>query len=257
VFAQLNQRCIEKYHFGRSTERDTGHIRDNQVHVSADSNVSKLFGTAPGSRAIVVGGGPTLLDQLEWIKTEQQVGAIVSTVSTALSLLLKHHIKPDFTVVLDPEPRMIGHLKGVTEEQTRDLTLVYHPVVLPEFIAHWKGPRYFFADNSEIFASGTVTHAAADVAVKAGATHVTLVGCDFCYPGQKSHIPGVIDYEDVKLRPTLLETIDGNGEPVYTDFNLAQYHRHIEDYIAQSGSGAKWFKRGKGGVTVRGAEWLT
>ncbi len=257
VFAHTNQRCINEFHFGRNVERDKGHIRDNHVHVSADKHVKTLFQTLPGRRAVVVGGGPTLLGELEWLKQEQRAGAVVVTVSTALSLLLKHDIKPDYTVVVDTEPRMIGHLDGVTSEQTEQLSLVYHPTVFPPFIAHWKGPRYFFADNSEVFCSGTVSHASADLAVKLGCTQVTLLGCDFCYPNQQSNIPDTIDYREIPMRPTLLEAVDGNGNTVYTDFNLAQYHRHMEDYIAQTGKHAKWYKRGKGGVTVRGAEWTS
>ncbi len=257
VFAHANQRCIETFHFQRNVERNKVHINDNQVHVKVDKHISALFDTRKGSSSIVVGGGPTLSGELEWLKAHQQAGDIVIAVSTALALLLKHDIKPDYAVIVDTEPRMIGHLDGVTSEQTKDIGLLYHPTVIPEFIAHWQGKRYFFADNNEIFCSGTVAHTAAALAVKLGCKEITLLGCDFCYPGQESNIPDTIDYRVIPMRPTLLETTDGYGNTVYTDFNLAQYHRHMEDFIAQTGKGAKWFKRGKGGVTVRGAEWIS
>ncbi len=257
VFAHANQRCIETFHFQRNVERNKVHISDNQKHVKVDKHISALFDTRKGSSSIVVGGGPTLSGELEWLKARQEAGDTIIAVSTALALLLKHDIKPDYTVIVDTEPRMLGHLDGVTSEQTRDIALLYHPTVIPEFIAHWHGKRYIFADNNEIFCSGTVAHTAAALAIKLGCSEVTLLGCDFCYPGQESNIPDTIDYRMIPMRPTLLETTDGYGNTVYTDFNLAQYHRHMEDFIAQTGKHAKWFKRGKGGVTVRGAEWIS
>ncbi len=256
LFSHVNQRCIDTFHFGRNAERDSGHVLANNEHIKVDKHIGEVFGTAKGQRAIIVGGGPTLLAELEWLRQEQTQGAKVIAASTALRLLLSHGVKPDFTLVVDTEPRMMGHLEGVTPEQTSNLALLYHPTVVPGFIAKWTGPRYYYADPKELYTSGTVMHTAADLAVKLGASEVVMVGCDFCYPGQHSHIPDTMDYTPIEMRPTLIETLDGHGELVYTDYNLAQYHRHMEDYITHSGKSAQWFKRGKGGVSVRGAEWI-
>lgn len=256
LFTHINQRFIEIHHFGKNTERDAGHVRDNEAHTKEDKHVSTVFGTAQGKRVIIVGAGPSLLGELDWLKVQQAAGAVIVAASTALRLLLSHDITPPFVAVVDSDPRMVGHLEGVTAEQTKSISLVYHPTVVPAFLASWTGPRLVFANNKDLYTSGTVMHTAADLAVRLGASDIVIVGCDFCYPDNRSHIPNVMDYEDIKQRPTLLDTTDGHGNNVYTDFNLAQFHRHLEDYITHSGTGAKWYKRGKAGVPVRGAEWM-
>ncbi len=134
-------------------------------------------------------------------------------------------------------------------------SFVYHPTILPGFVATWTGPRYYYLSPSELYASGTVVHVAADLATRMGASQITLLGCDFCYPGGQSHVESSPHRHEIESRPTLVETVDGNGDPVYTDFGLAQFHRHLEDYIAQQGNTVKWRKRGRGGVAMRGVDW--
>lgn len=255
VFAIVNQRYVNDHHFGKTTERDNGHATENTKHLTADKPVAALAGLAPGKSAVVIGGGPSLVNEVDWVRSQQENGSIVITVSTSLRFLLASGIKPDYTAIVDTSPRMLGHIEGLADDQLRS-TLVYHPTVLPEFIGRWKGPRFYFVDgNDELFISGTVTHTACSIAAKLGCASITLVGCDFCYPNRQSHLPGTMDYEDITYRPTLIETIDGHGTKVYTDYNLAQYHRHLEDYIARRAQHIKWLKRGRSGVPVRGAEW--
>ncbi len=255
LFAHLNQRCIETFHFGVNIPRDQGHVNENKKHTDVDQHVVKIFGSAAGSHIVLVGGGPTVAGELDWLRQVKTDGALVVAASTALRFLLDSGVTPDYCVNIDTLPEQIKHLDGVSDETTAQISLVYHPTVNPEFVSRWKGKRFYYGNSADLYTSGTVMHTAADLAVKLGAKRITMLGCDFCYPEMQSHVPGVFDAKDLKMRPTLLETIDGNGNRAYTDFNLAQYHRHMEDYIAQAGKGVQWFKRGRLGVTVRGAAW--
>ncbi len=255
LFAHLNKRYVDEFHFKKNVPSDLEHISANKAHVEADRHVSDLFGTKSGGHVVIVGGGPSLGGEIDWLKSAQAEGATVVTASTVLRLLLSNDIVPDVTVALDTERILVRHLDDVPMERLVSTALLYHATIQPEFVAAWTGPRYHFAGYSEMYMSGTVMHCAADLAVKMGAARVTMLGCDFCYPANRTHADGTFQAADVAPRASLIETVDGNGDKAHTDWNLAQYHRHLEDYIAHNDN-VRWFKRGRSGVPVRGAEWL-
>ncbi len=255
LFAHLNKRYIDDFHFGKNLPRDQEHLAANKKHVDVDTRVDALTGTAKDKHIVVVGAGPSLIDELDWLYSAFKDGAIVVTASTSVKTLLEAGAVPHVVVVVDTDPYLINHLSGVNMDAVTGTSLVYHPTVLPEFVAAWTGPRYYYLNRAELYASGTVVHVAADLATKMGASQITMLGCDFCYPGNQSHVAGAHERHEINDRSTLLETVDGNGNTVYTDFNLAQFHRHLEDYIAQQGNTVKWRKRGRAGVSVRGIEW--
>jgi hypothetical protein len=197
----------------------------------------------------IVGGGPTMLEQLGRL---QRGGTTIIAASSVLRTLLRNTVTPSVVVSVDTDPANIVQLDGVDPEATRGIALVYHPQISPDIVSAWKGPRYFF--GNELFMGGTVMHACADLAVQMGASEVHMIGMDFCYPGGKSHADGHQDQRDIAVGPQMRETIDGNGQHVYTSANLAQYHRFLENYIAKS-SGVRWIKHGRAGVEVRGSTW--
>ncbi len=249
LFAELNSKAMADLVLRKREKQDATHAEENAKHTRVDKHVNALFGTRRNSKVAIIGGGPTLSDEMTWVMDCCMPKIAASSV---LRSLLKYEIYPDIVVACDTDPANIVQLDGVNLDDTKGIALVYHPQIAPAFVAAWKGPRYFFAN--ELFMGGTVMHACADLAVQMGASEVHMVGMDFCYPNGKSHAEGHQDQRDIAPRPELRETVDGNGQRVYTSANLAQYHRFLENYIAKS-SGVKWIKRGRGGVSARGAEW--
>jgi hypothetical protein len=107
-----------------------------------------------------------------------------------------------------------------------------------------------------LWASGSVLHPAVDLAVKLGAKSVTLLGADFCYVSNRYYTTGAAN--KVPIMPDVaasMPTFDGNGNETSTQPSLARYHRHLERYIAEHPE-VQWFKRGRKGVEIRGAQWL-
>lgn len=255
LFAHLNDRYNKDYNFSKNLPRDQENVVNNKKHVDVDRSVDTLFGTASGKRMAVVGSGPSLAGEMGWLRDQMDNGVVIVAASTALKALSAAGVAPDVVVSVDTDPRMVTVVDGVSPDIIKQAALVYHPTVSPELLAAWTGPRYYYIEQGELYASGTVVHVATDLATKMGASQITLVGCDFCYPGAVSHVAGAPDFNEIRERSTLLETRDGHGNMVHTDFNLTQFHRHLEDYIAQNKQGIKWFKRGKTGVPVRGVEW--
>lgn len=256
LFAQVNKRFVDDCHFMPNAPRDSSHVEANRVHVSYDHHVSTLFSARHDLRVAIVGGGPSLQGEYEWLREQQASGMRIICTTSVLRVLLGQGITPDIAVIVDTAPTLaVDQLTGVDMEQTRGIQLVYHPTVTPEFPSAWLGPRYYYNNPSELYTSGTVMHTAAALAVLMGASEVHMVGLDFCYPAGKSHAEGTPDFHEETHRPSMFETVDGNGQRVYTDPNLAQYHRHLEDFIEHAGQGVHWVKRGRSGVSVRGAAW--
>jgi uncharacterized Rossmann fold enzyme len=254
IFADKNSRAMQDLVLKPREAQDARHAEENAKHVREDKHVNALFGAWAGKQVTIVGGGPTLMEEMGTVYDSTLVIAASSVLRTLLAgnAWFPRGIVPAVVVSVDTDPVNVCQLDGLDMERTRNIALVYHPQISPAFVAAWKGPRYFFAN--ELFMGGTVMHVCADLAVQMGASEVHMVGMDFCYPGRKSHAAGHQDQREVPLRPELRETVDGNGQRVYTSANLAQYHRFLENYIAKS-TGVRWVKHGRAGVSVRGAEW--
>jgi uncharacterized Rossmann fold enzyme len=254
LFADKNSRAMADLVLKPREKRDAEHAEANAKHTRVDKHVNALFGAWAGKQVTIVGGGPTLMEEMGTVYDSTLVIAASSVLRTLLAgnAWFPRGIVPAVVVSVDTDPVNVCQLDGIDMEQTRCIALVYHPQIAPAIVAAWKGPRYFF--GNELFMGGTVMHAAADLAVQMGAAEVHMVGMDFCYPGGRSHAEGHQDGRIVGAKPELRETVDGYGNLVYTAPNLAQYHRFLENYIAKS-SGVRWVKHGRGGVPVRGAEW--
>ncbi len=254
LFADLNSKAMADLVLRPRERQDAQHAEENGAHTRVDTHVNALFGVRAGERFVIVGGGPTLMDEMGWLldDSNRQSGMTMIAASSVLRTLIGHGIRPGIVVTVDTDPANIVQLEGIDLEETRDIALVYHPQVTPKIIGAWKGPRYFF--SNELFMGGTVVHACADLAVQMGASEIHMVGLDFCFPAGKSHAEGHQDKREVATTASLRETIDGNGQRVYTGANLAQYHRFLENYIAKC-SGVRWVKHGRAGVPVRGSEW--
>lgn len=256
LFAHVNARFVKEVYFGGNEKQDRQHVDGNKCHTEADNHVRELFGTLHGHKIVIAGGGPSLKDEIKWLKEQKEIyNRTIICASTVLRLFLDNEITPDIVVVVDTGRDQIRHMEGVDADLTKNITLVYHPTVMPEFVGAWQGRRYYYNNPSELYTSGTVMHTVADLAVKMGAVEIVMLGCDFCYPANKSHVDGASHFKQIEARPSLIETLDGYGNKVHTDLNLAQYHRHLEDYIARA-DGVRWWKRGRAGVPVRGAKWM-
>lgn len=258
IFGCLHDRANRDLHFETNREKDTAHVVENLKRSDKDKPVSSLFGVRSHGHFAVIGGGPSLSGQLEWLATEQREhGLTLVAASTALKPLAAAGIIPDIVCVIDTERDQVKHLIGLDLSRYCETTLVYDRTVQPEFMSAWQGPCYYLEQGHPertLFISGTVVHAQVDLSYRMGANQITLVGCDFCYPSGKSHAIGADD-EQLKVQTSLqFKTLDGNGNQTFTDPNLARYHRHLEQYITNR-PGVRFNKRGRAGVPISGATW--
>lgn len=218
-------------------------IEANKPLLVKDRDVGELFLKHSGSDAWVVGAGPTLqsnLIKMNRYLDEVKVRPIVICADTAAKTLLAHNIKPDYVVILDYR-NTAEHLPIAS---SKELALVYFPVLPHSTLTAWEGVRYVAYSSSavydslhrdfprsKLFTSGSVIHPAIDLAVQIGCSNVTLFGTDFAFPGNKTHT----GWENGELR-TFVEHADrwvhnGWGKRITSTHNFISYLGDVERYI--------------------------
>ena len=147
---------------------------------------------------------------------------------------------PDLVVTSD-QRICERHLPAVDSGNIR---LVYLPLDDPQVLSAWHGEHYVAFSPSPVYAQlrqrvqggmlaagGSVIHPAVDLAVKMGATQITLFGVNFAYPMNKSHA----GWDDGELGAPVDQArqwvLDGYGQRVKTQFNFRRYLGELERYI--------------------------
>ncbi|AZD14557.1 DUF115 domain-containing protein [Pseudomonas chlororaphis] len=211
--------------------------------VASDSDVAQLFGSQPGREIFVIATGPSLerhFERLREIRAQARRPLFIC-VDTAYRPLLKQGIEPDIVVSIDHRISSL-HLPP---EKSAAITLVYLPMVDPQILTLWRGPRYVGYSASpiytrmrgqlpkaQLYVGGSVIHPAVDLAVKMGAEQVTLFGADFAFPMNKTHA-GWLDGElGPQLGAARHWVLDGHGQRVRTQLNFRSYLCELERFIA-------------------------
>lgn len=243
-------------------------LAENLRFCEADGDVRQLAGSRVGKRAAIAAGGPTLAEQYEWLHTHRTEIVLIA-VSTALVPLQRAGIVPDVVVVIDHEPSQATHFSMADLPAFRETPLVYVPTVHEALLSQWPGPRLtaylrtpHFAELREqipkgsLFCSGTVTHSAVDLAVQMGCHEIVLLGADFCYPQQRSHVDGAVFAAEIPVDSRAHHwVLNGHDDRVPSEINLCGYLRDLETYITGHPE-VRFLKRGRDGAQVAGAVWL-
>ncbi|PQP06575.1 MULTISPECIES: motility associated factor glycosyltransferase family protein [Pseudomonas] len=211
--------------------------------VQGDRDVAELFGSRKGQEVFVIATGPSLEQHFETLHAirNQADRPLFICVDTAYRPLLNHGIRPDVVVSIDQRISA----RHLPPEDTVDITLAYMPMVDPQVLAAWQGPRYAGYSASpiyqqlrrqlpkgELYVGGSVIHPAVDLAVKMGAAQITLFGADFAFPNDKTHA----GWNDGDLGPQLKAAkhwvLDGHGQRIKTQLNFRSYLCELERFIA-------------------------
>ncbi|MBF0189927.1 MAG: motility associated factor glycosyltransferase family protein [Magnetococcales bacterium] len=238
------------------------HLDDNAPFWRQDPDIATLGGHWQGQTVLVAAAGPTLADHFGAL-AEARYPLIA--VGAALKPLLAARIRPDIVITLDPTPIVVQHFY-TDLIALRETVLVYFPATDPWIVAHWPGPRRvacadgvlyesFLAHRpgcARLFTSGTVTHAAADLACLAGAGRVLLMGADFSFPDGKSHVAGTAHGRGALSASESL--LNGLGAPVPSQPAMKSFCHDMEALIARHASIA-WFQASRRGARIAGCRY--
>lgn len=151
---------------------------------------------------LVVGSGPSLNDNLEFIK-ESLGKRTICVVNSSLKWFSLHGIRPDLCTVCDPTDLLVPHIEGL-ESFSVNVPLIADCIANSKYMELYKGDKYYVFSTSSAFAvgidraigdiwniGGTVTSMALEVACRMGAKKVYLIGADLAYPDNVTFADGV------------------------------------------------------------------
>lgn len=239
-------------------------LRDNAALLAAAGDVATWFGTRPGARAVVVASGPSVSDQLPWLRSVRGE-RLVLAVHSAVHPLLAAGVVPDAVVAVDGQPTLAHHLAPPPGADLRAVPLVHAVCVHGDALRAWPGPRVaarltlprfdrLATPSGRLWCSGTVTHAACDLARQMGATEITLIGADFSYPLGRTHAADAVATMGVDTAGRRLWVADGRGRMVPSALNLIGYLRDLDDWFAAHPT-VRGVKRGRAGAAMVHAPW--
>ena len=152
-----------------------------------------------GKTAVILAGGPSLDNYLEWVKGNRSKLFIIA-VSRIAKKLMKHELVPDLVATVDPydisyEICKLGLL-------WTDVPLVCNYHASPRLLQQWQGPVFYLGrrfpwHDKKLYedcvdpAGPTVSHAATVMASQLGFTQILLAGVDLCFNASAStHFEG-------------------------------------------------------------------
>ncbi|MCG8540275.1 MAG: DUF115 domain-containing protein [Clostridia bacterium] len=219
--------------------------------------------------AVIVSAGPSLNKNVELLK-EVKNKAVIISVDTALSLLLKHDICPDFVVSIDGTK---GNFKKFKNIEYSNIPLVYFPLVYPKILDKHRGDKFIFTSKQykikissilyehmekagELIASGSVAISAISLAHKIGANPIIMVGQDLAYTNNLTHALGIPTCQKDAFKqtenPIPIEDIYGNM--VYTNSSMYLFLQDIQGIIAADIDSRIYIDATEGGAKIEGTK---
>ncbi|MGJ8692780.1 MAG: 6-hydroxymethylpterin diphosphokinase MptE-like protein [Thalassotalea sp.] len=204
------------------------------MNVSENKHPSNLLNNIfKDKTCIILGGGPSLDDDIAWIKANKN-NLVIIAVSRIAKSLIAHDLTPHIIVSVDPYDVSFDVSKELLT-LPKDVLFLHANCVTPSLAAQWHGKsayigaRFPWADdndeNCNLMGGPTVTNTALKEAITMGFSNILLTGVDLCYARNGvSHASGS---NEAKVGPALgqqgvwVETYAGNKAETQIAFDNA------------------------------------
>lgn len=219
----------------RSLEIGDNLFVNTNINVQAflDNSVATLEKKVAGIPALILGGGPTLDENIEWIKTNQSK-FIVIAVGRITHRLAEEGIIPDAIMTIDPTELSFSNSKDILCFSDKSLLVSSnHPNY--KLAGQWQGRSVYMGQrlaiptvenpHSIMPRGNTVSNFAAQFAMVIGCRDVYLAGVDFCYLASgQSHEGKSLEFQtgvssDIS---TQIENFAGQTVGTNSQFELAR-----------------------------------
>ena len=187
-----------------------------------------------GCTAVVIGGGPSLDNHIDWL-LENRDKCILIVASRVYAKLYNLGIKADFVVSIDPY--------AISFEVNKDFMSIPHETILingyhttPLIMGQWTGAKLYLGNltpfnrhnkykNNILQKPPTVINSAIEFAVQLGVKRVLLMGVDFCHSKMgKTHTDnthGSNSIPDFSKSYDWVKTYNGDYSETPPQLNLA------------------------------------
>ncbi|MCP5462087.1 MAG: motility associated factor glycosyltransferase family protein [bacterium] len=248
-----------------SSRQYAENIFENMPAYLATPGIERLFKAFTEFPCIIISAGPSLIKNIRFLR-EAQGKAVLVAVDTALHVLLKHSIQPDFVVSIDFTEHNNRYFNGI---YAPDTALVVDPEVYPKIIRDYAGAKFMVSLpgkslcdwlTAQVGSKGdmdkglSVAHTAFLFALKLGTTPIGFVGQDLSFPGKMSHVRG-----SAMVRKNRVASQDSNtvsiknifGGTEQTNASMHVFLRHFEELLDKHP--LPCFDLTEGGAYIQGA----
>lgn len=234
-------------------------FRSNQKNCS--HNVDELETVFKGKEVVLIAAGPSLDDNLEFVR-EVSGKKVIVAVARVWKKMLDQGILPDYVVSMDAHSVTMEQLEGVI---SKEIPLIVDSTAYWGMAAHYGGEKYIAYQRdyeaSEKCAGqfgyrlyetgGSVLTLCLDIVLQLGAETVYFAGVDLAYPGGWSHTSGTMDIKKVDI--SVMEQVESvNGDIVYSDHALIGFRKWIEKKITEYPQ-VKFYNLSTCGAKIAGA----
>ncbi|MBO6177420.1 MAG: motility associated factor glycosyltransferase family protein [Treponema sp.] len=201
------QKTLKRISADFSVQSHFGKIWHHNIIINSARTAPWSYSSPEKKQALICAAGPTLEDDIGYIKENSAQSCIIAA-DTAFSTLLEYGIIPDVTVSTDPQKISAEHFFNCPVQSACKKTILFvldistNPVIAETVVKRGHKAVFYknghplaqtlFPDSLPLIsaAGGTVTAACADFALKAGFTSITFTGADFAYVNGKPYARG-------------------------------------------------------------------
>ena len=233
-------RIVEKAFFDVSVNLTQKNFVQKQLINLCDNRhpVSKLTGRFQGKDCIIVGGGPSLDEHIQWLR-QHQSNLYTIAVSRAAHQLHKAGIDVDFVISVDPQEISFSVSKEMLQLPQSSI-FINSDHAVPSLVGQWPATQLYLGngipweqgDNIDT-AGPTVSNAALSMAGNLGFGRILLLGVDMCWsPKGVSHASGSPEAQmgpDISKIGVWVET--NSGDTAETTVQLANAMKSLETQI--------------------------
>jgi len=204
-------------------------------------NITLLFNKFKDFPCFVLGGGPSLIDFINYAKAnpEEIKKSIIIAADAVLPVLGKEGIKPNF--VPRCERKLTGIFKDVTPDMVKDVNYVAYPWTPPEFFKIFESTFYAFRSNGACIYTGlphgrvnggvSSANAALELALLLGCKTIILSGVDCVKDDSgKTHVAGTqVEFNmEASEKKKSFQLLCNDGK---TRTAIAVWNRCLNEYI--------------------------
>ena len=240
-------------------------------------DVSSLTEEMRDVPVVIVGGGPSVDEKIDWIKENREKIFLISA-GSSLRTIAHHGLKPDLHAELESDYNTATMYEFIGKEYMEDLVVIGPTQLSPIAFNYFDQCKMFFKDSTchtSIFesdnpteishATPTCTNTAVAVAFYYQFKNIYLIGVDLSYKSiENTHASGSIYFDpdapdvvkhamDLKKYEPRFKDINTKGEEVLTEAIYFTTKRRIENGLIEYGKICNTYNL-SGGLQIAGTQ---